>query len=69
MGEDVIGGRVSLKADDGECENFHRSARASPATRGHAGRFTYRYDIAGHSLLHDFAVSLRRPLVEAIFNR
>jgi hypothetical protein len=50
MGEDVIGGRASLEADDGERENFHRSARASPATSGHAGRFTHCYDIAGHSL-------------------
>jgi hypothetical protein len=50
MGEDVIGGRVSLVADDGERENFHRSAQASPATCGHAGRFTHSYDIAGHSL-------------------
>jgi hypothetical protein len=40
MDEDVIGGRVSLVAVDGERENFHRSARASPATCGHAGHFT-----------------------------
>jgi hypothetical protein len=50
MGEDVIGGRASLVADDGERENFHRSGRASPATSGHAGHFTHCYDIAGHSL-------------------
>jgi hypothetical protein len=50
IGEDVIGGRVSLVAEDGERENFHRSARALPAARGHAGRITCRYDIAGHSL-------------------
>jgi hypothetical protein len=50
MGEDVIGGRVSLVAEDGERENFHRSVRALPAARGHAGRITCRYDIAGHSL-------------------
>ena len=30
MGEDGIGGRASLGADDGERENFHRSARAGP---------------------------------------
>ena len=50
MGEDVIGGRASLVAGDGERENFHRSARALPATRRHAGHITRRYDIAGHSL-------------------
>ena len=50
MGEDVIGGRASLVADDGERRNFHRSARAPPAARGHAGRITRCYDIAGHSL-------------------
>ena len=27
----------SLEADDGQCRNFHRSARAPPAVRGHAG--------------------------------
>jgi hypothetical protein len=50
MGEDVIGGRVSLMAGDGERENFHRSARTSPATCGHAGHFTRYNDTAGHSL-------------------
>jgi len=50
MDEDVIGGRVSLVAEDGECRNFHRSVRALPASRGHAGHITCRYDIAGHSL-------------------
>ena len=50
MDEDGIGGRVSLVAADGERENFHRSARASPATRRHAGHFTRCHDIAGHSL-------------------
>ena len=50
IGEDVIGGRASLVADDGERENFHRSARALPATRRHAGHITCRYDTAGHSL-------------------
>jgi hypothetical protein len=50
MGEDVIGGRASLVADDGERENFHRSARALPATREHAGRLPRCYDITGQSL-------------------
>jgi hypothetical protein len=50
MEEDVIGGRGSLVADDGERRNFHRSVRAPPATRGHAGHITRRYDTAGHSL-------------------
>jgi hypothetical protein len=50
MDEDVIGGRVSLAAEDGERRNFHRSAQASPATCGHAGHFTRYHDNAGHSL-------------------
>jgi hypothetical protein len=50
IGKDVIGGRVSLVADDGERENFHRSARALPATRRHAGHITCRYGTPGHSL-------------------
>jgi hypothetical protein len=50
IGEDVIGGRESLVAGHGECRNFHRSARAPPASRGHAGRITHRYGTAGHSL-------------------
>jgi hypothetical protein len=40
IGEDVIDGRASLVAGDGERENFHRSARALPArprTRRTAG--------------------------------
>jgi hypothetical protein len=41
---------MSPVADDDERENFHRCARASPATCGHAGRFTHSYDITGHSL-------------------
>jgi hypothetical protein len=41
MGKDVIGGRESLVAVGGERENFHRSARAPPATRRHAGRVTH----------------------------
>jgi hypothetical protein len=47
MGED---GRASLGADDGERENFHRSARAPPATHGHAGHITPHHDTAGHTL-------------------
>jgi len=50
IGKDVIGGRASLGAGDGERENFHRSARAPPATRRHAGHLIRRYDTAGHSL-------------------
>ena len=50
IGEDVIGGRASLVAGDGERENFHRSARALPAARGHAEGITCRYGTAGHSL-------------------
>jgi hypothetical protein len=57
-----MSGRESLGAGDGERRNFHRSARAPPATRRHAGRLTRCYDIAGQSpvkaSLHDFAVSL-----------
>ena len=44
MGEDDIGGRASLVADDGERENFHRSARALPVTRRHAGHISRYYD-------------------------
>jgi hypothetical protein len=42
--------RASLVAGDGERENFHRSARALPAARGHAGDITCRYGTAGNSL-------------------
>jgi len=44
-------------------ENFHRSAWAPPASRGHAGRISPPYLTAGHALNHDFAVSLtpKRP--------
>jgi hypothetical protein len=38
-------------AGDGERENFHRSARALPATRRHAGHITRRYETAGHYLI------------------
>ena len=42
IGEDVIGGRVSLVAEDGQRRNFHRSFRAPPVARGHAGRIACR---------------------------
>ena len=51
IGEDVIGGRGSLVAGDGERRNFHRSARAPPATRRHAGTLKLRHNTAGHSLI------------------
>ena len=41
---------MSLAAEDSERRNFHRSARALPAARGHAGPINRRYDTAGHSL-------------------
>jgi hypothetical protein len=44
-----MSGRASLGADDGECRNFHRSARAPPATRRHAGHTRINYDTAGHT--------------------
>ena len=50
MGEDVIGGRASLVAGDGERENFHRSAWTLPATRRHAGHISRCYETQGHSL-------------------
>ena len=43
-------------ADDGERENFHRSARALPATRGHAARPTVVTTSQVRDSLHDFAV-------------
>jgi hypothetical protein len=49
IGEDVIGGRASLAAEDGERRNFHRSARTLPAARGHAGPVSHRHDTTGHS--------------------
>jgi hypothetical protein len=39
-------------------ENFHRSARAPPASHSHAGRIAPPHVTAGHALKHDFAVSL-----------
>jgi transposase InsO family protein len=44
-----MSGRESLGADDGERRNFHRSARAPPATRSHAGHQPNR-DTPGQSL-------------------
>jgi len=41
---------VSLVAGGAECRNFHRSARALPAARRHAGPVSHRYDTAGQSL-------------------
>ena len=38
---------MPLAAEDGERENFHRSARALPAAPGHAGHINRRYDTAG----------------------
>jgi hypothetical protein len=35
-----MSGRASLVADDGECESFHRSARAPAAALRHAGHIT-----------------------------
>src|SRR5690242_11295103 len=70
IGEDVIGGRVSLAAEDGERENFHRSVRALPAARGHAGHITCRQDIAGHSLNSRLCrVPAHRPLSLSIGTR
>jgi hypothetical protein len=40
----------SLEAGDGQCRNSHRSARAPPAVRGHAGHITRCYETAAHSL-------------------
>jgi hypothetical protein len=45
-----MSGRESLGAGDGERRNFHRSARAPPATRRHAGHTIPNRDTAGHSL-------------------
>jgi hypothetical protein len=58
MGEDGIGGRASLGADDGKRENFHRSARTPPATRRHAGHITLITTPQVTPSLHDFAGSL-----------
>jgi excisionase family DNA binding protein len=45
-------------AGDGERENLHRSARALPATRRHAGHISRCHDTQATASLHDFAVSL-----------
>jgi hypothetical protein len=37
-------------AEDGERENFHRSARTLPAAREHASHISRRHDTAGHRL-------------------
>ena len=50
IGEDVIGGRASLVAGDGEREELPSFRPGPSAARGHAGRIIRRYDIAGHSL-------------------
>jgi hypothetical protein len=58
IGEDGIGGRESLGAGDGECENLHRSARTLPAPSRHAGHITCRKTPQVTTSIHDFAVSL-----------
>jgi hypothetical protein len=57
IGEDVIGGRVSLAAEDGERRNFHRSARTLPAARGHADHVNHRYRTAGHNFAGSLALT------------
>ena len=54
VGEDDMSGRESLGADDGERENFHRSARAPPATRRHAGHITAITTPQARASLQDF---------------
>jgi hypothetical protein len=58
MQEDVIGGRASLMAEDDERENFHRSARALPATRGQPHALPVVTTSQVKDSLHDFAVPL-----------
>ena len=53
-----MSGRESLEADDGERRNFHRFARAPPATRRHAGHISPTATSQVTASLHDFAVSL-----------
>jgi hypothetical protein len=55
-----MSGRESLEADDGERRNFHRFARAPPATRRHAGHISPTATSQVTASLHDFAVSLPR---------
>lgn len=77
MQEDVIGGRASFVADDSERENFHRSTRALPTTRGHAGHPTRCYDIAGQRLTsrlcrapeHGLPVNVRLECMGGIFDQ
>jgi hypothetical protein len=59
--EDVIGGRASPGADDGERENFHRSAQARPppADTPHAPPVVTTPQVKDS--LHDFAVPLGHP--------
>jgi hypothetical protein len=58
MEEDVIGGRESLGAGDGERENFHRSARALPAAADTPGISSPPTAPQVTALIQDFAVSL-----------
>ncbi len=58
MDEDVIGGRASLVAGDGERRNFHRSARAPPATTDTPDTSPDVTTSQVTASLHDFAVSL-----------
>ena len=53
-----MSGRESLEADDGERRNFHRFARAPPATRRHAGHISPTATSQVTASLHDFAGSL-----------
>ena len=61
-----MSGRASLGADDGECRNFHRFARAPPATCRHAGHIIPNYDTAGHTLTSQLC---RVPAVPACQTR
>jgi hypothetical protein len=47
-----------LVAGDGERRELPSFRPGPSAARGHAGRITRRYDIAGQPSIHDFAVSL-----------
>lgn len=48
IGEDVMSGRASSWQAMVSVENFHRSAGAPPASRGHAGHIRTNHDTAGH---------------------
>jgi hypothetical protein len=54
-----------LVAGDGERRELPSFRPGPSAARGHAGRITRRYDIAGQPSIHDFAVSLGLPAGEA----